>query len=321
MFSTSQAAAHRRLQLLTRDSEATITLRMTVRARQDLVHARVAMANQLRAHLQTTLPGGIGLFSDIDSAITLRFLTRFPSQDKAGWLSRARLGNWLRSVGYNQLANLDKLWEHLDQAIRGTTGPEAAARAQITLALVAVLTSLRTQIKALEDQIADQIAHHPDAAIFTSLPKSGTVRAARLIDEIGDEGHFCDPRSLWQRRSSGNVKVVTSVPTRTSTSHGDPGRRRRHRRQARQTFLDDPGSTPREYWPSIASTAGPRHVRATGRGHVSVLVETVRRVSSWALWSAQSLRLTAVSRKAAALAPRRMCSASRARERRPLSGR
>jgi hypothetical protein len=77
----------RRLQLLTRDSEASVTLRMTVRARQDLVHARVAMANQLRAHLQTTLPGVVGLFSDIDSSITLRFLTRFPSQDKADWLS------------------------------------------------------------------------------------------------------------------------------------------------------------------------------------------------------------------------------------------
>jgi hypothetical protein len=118
----------RRLQLLTRDSEATVTLRMTVRARQDLVHARVAMANQLRAHLQTTLPGVIGLFRDIDSAITLRFLTRVPSQDKADWLSQARLGNWLRSVGYNHLVNLDKLWDHLDQAPRGTTGRRSPGR-------------------------------------------------------------------------------------------------------------------------------------------------------------------------------------------------
>jgi transposase len=189
---------------------------MTVRARQDLVHARVAMANQLRAHLQTTLPGAIGLFSDIDSAITLRFLTRFPSQDKADWLSRARLGNWLRSVGYNHQANLDRLWEHLDQATRGTTGPEAAARAEITVALVATLTSLRTQIKALEDQIADQLAHHPDAAIFTSLPKSGTVRAARLLAEIGDaRGRFPTPEALIclagaapSTKQSGNLKVV-----------------------------------------------------------------------------------------------------------------
>jgi hypothetical protein len=62
---------------------------MTVRARKDLVAARVAMANQLRAHLQTTLPGAIGLFRDIDSGISLRFLTRFPSQDKAAGLSVA----------------------------------------------------------------------------------------------------------------------------------------------------------------------------------------------------------------------------------------
>jgi transposase len=205
-----------RLRPLTRDSDATITLRMTVRARQDLVTARVSMANQLRAHLQTTLPGAIGLFRDIDSQITLRFLTRFPSQDKADWLSPARLGNWLRTIGYNHQANIDQLWDHLHNAPRGTTGRQAAARADITTALVAALTALRTQIKALEDQIADQLAAHPDAAIFTSLPRSGTVRAARLLAEIGDaRGRFPTPEALTclagaapSTRQSGKVKVV-----------------------------------------------------------------------------------------------------------------
>jgi len=206
-----------RLRPLTRDSDATITLRMTVRARQDLVAARVAMANQLRAHLQTSFPGVIGLFRDIDSAITLRFLTRFPSQDKADWLSPTRLGNWLRSVGYNHLANLDRLWDHLNQAPRGTTAAQTAARAQITLALVAALTGSRVQIKALDKQIADQLAAHPDAAILTSLPKSGTGRAARLLAEIGDaRGRLPTPESLVclagaapSTRQSGKVKIVT----------------------------------------------------------------------------------------------------------------
>ncbi len=206
-----------RMRPLSRDSEETITLRMTVRARQDLVHARVAMANQLRAHLQTTLPGVIGLFRDIDSSITLRFLTRFPSQDKADWLSRTRLGNWLRSIGYNHLANLDRLWDHLHHAPRGTTGDQAAARAEITLTLVTALRALRDQIKALEQQIADQLACHPDAAIFTSLPKAGTVRAARLLAEIGDaRGRFPTPEALVclagaapSTKQSGKVKVVT----------------------------------------------------------------------------------------------------------------
>jgi transposase len=205
-----------RLRPLTRDSDATLTLRMTVRARQDLVHARVAMANQLRAHLQTTLPGAIGLFRDIDSAISLRFLTRFPTQDKVDWLSQARLGNWLRSVGYNHLRNLNRLWGHLAEATRGTTGAEGTARAHITHALIAGLHTLRTQISALEDQIAEQLAAHPDAAIFTSLPKSGTVRAARLLAEIGDaRGRFPTPEALAclagaapSTRQSGKVKVV-----------------------------------------------------------------------------------------------------------------
>ena len=205
------------LRPLTRDSEATLTLRMTVRTRQDLVAARVAMGNQLRAHLQTTLPGAIGLFRDIDSPITLRFLTRFPSQDKTDWLSKTRLGNWLRSVGYNHLANLEQLWAHLHDAPRGTSGAQAGPRAAITLTLVAALRSLREQISTLDDQIAKQLATHPDAAIFTSLPRSGTVRAARLLAEIGDaRGRFPTPESLVclagaapSTKQSGKVKIVT----------------------------------------------------------------------------------------------------------------
>ena len=58
-----------RLTPLTPDTPPTVTLRMSVRARQDLVAARVAMANQLRAHLAIVLPGAIGLFRDIDLVV------------------------------------------------------------------------------------------------------------------------------------------------------------------------------------------------------------------------------------------------------------
>jgi transposase len=205
-----------RLRPLTQDSDVTVTLRMTVRARKDLINARIAMANQLRAHLQITLPGAIGLFRDIDSAITLQFLTRFPSQDKADWLSELRLANWLRSVSYNHLANLDRLWMHLHDAPRGTTGEQAHARAQITLALVAALSAIRDQIHVLDQQIADQLRDHPDAAIFTSLPRAGTNRAARLLAEIGDaRGRFPTPEALTclagaapSTRQSGKIKIV-----------------------------------------------------------------------------------------------------------------
>jgi transposase len=197
-----------RLHPLTRDSDATLSLRMSVRARKDLIAARVAMANQLRAHLQTTLPGAIDLFRDIDSQITLAFLRRFPSQDKVDWLSKLRFGNWLASIGYNHRANLDRLWVHLHDAPRGTTGTEAAPRAQITLALVAALSAIREQIHALDTQIEQQLAAHPDAAIFTSLPRAGTNRAARLLAETGDaRGRFPTPEALTRNSAEQNARL------------------------------------------------------------------------------------------------------------------
>ena len=206
-----------RLTGLTQDSPQTVTLRMTVRARKDLIGARVAMANQLRAHLQTTLPGAIGLFRDIDSPITLAFLTRFPTQAKADWLSPLRLQSWLSSAGYFNPSNAPALHARLIAAPRGTTGTEATARGSITLALVTALQALRGQIKALEEQIAAQLEAHPDGRIFTSLPRAGTLRAARLLAEIGDaRGRYPTPESLVclagaapSTRQSGKVKVVS----------------------------------------------------------------------------------------------------------------
>jgi hypothetical protein len=40
---------------------------------------------------------------------------------------------------------------------------------------------VRLNVAELEQQIREQLAAHPDNQIFTSLPRSGTVRAARLL--------------------------------------------------------------------------------------------------------------------------------------------
>jgi transposase len=70
---------HRR-RSLEPDSPETVTLRQHVRVRKELVETRVHVANQPRAHLQLVFPGAVGLFRDIDSPISLAFLTRFPSE-------------------------------------------------------------------------------------------------------------------------------------------------------------------------------------------------------------------------------------------------
>ena len=89
-----------RLRPLVPDSPATVALRATCRARKDLVAHRVAMANQLREHLKRVYPGAVGLFEDLDSPISLKFLARFDCQERADWLTPKRLGTWLKSVHY-----------------------------------------------------------------------------------------------------------------------------------------------------------------------------------------------------------------------------
>jgi transposase len=206
-----------RLTALTPDSAQTVALRAAVRGRTDLVDARVALCNQLRAHLRVVFPAVVGLFADLDSPISLAFLTRFPTAGKAAWLSERRLGAWLAANGYCGRQPARVLLARLQDGPDGLSGDPGAAAAHTTLAYVGALLAIRTQITALDAQIREQLATHPDAHIFTSLPRSGQVRAAKLLVEIGDaRGRFPTEASLAalagaapSTRQSGRHHVVT----------------------------------------------------------------------------------------------------------------
>ena len=102
------------------DTDATMVLHQAVRARGDLVATRVALCNQLRAHLKLVFPGAVGLFRDLDSPISLAFLTRFPTVEKAAWLSAQH---------YSGRTTTAALLERLNDAPTGLTG-EAGATAR-----------------------------------------------------------------------------------------------------------------------------------------------------------------------------------------------
>lgn len=128
------------------DTARTVAMRSLVRARTDLVETRVALCNQLRAHLRVVFPAAVGS-GRTPTTILLTKITDAP------------------------------------QGLTGDPGDVAAAT---TLAFVASLQAISGQISALETRIKRQLALHPDGQIFTSLPRSGQVRAAKLLVEIGD---------------------------------------------------------------------------------------------------------------------------------------
>ncbi len=206
-----------RLVALEPDSPQTLALRAAVRARTDLVETRVALCNQLRSHLKIVFPGAVRLFNDLDSPISLTFLTRFPTADKAAWLSVKRLGAWLAANRYSGRTKTAVLLERLTSAPAGHTGDSGDAAGRTTLAYVTALQAIVEQIRVLEADIAEQLAAHPDAHIFRSLPRSGMIRAAKLLVEIGDaRGRFPTDASLAalagacpSTKQSGRHHVVT----------------------------------------------------------------------------------------------------------------
>lgn len=207
----------RRLTPLVLDNDATTALRKLCRARRDLVAHRVAAANQLRAHLQTAMPAAVGLFGDLDSPISLRFLTRFTTQDDLDWLTPKRLTSWLASAGYSGRTSTQTLHTRITAAPRGATGSHGQALAGITRAYLTCLQTITAQIRALNKQISNAYDTHPDKPVYAALPRVGTVRAARLLAEIGDaRGRFPTADSLAclagvapSTRESGKLRIVT----------------------------------------------------------------------------------------------------------------
>lgn len=204
-----------RLRPLVADSPATAALRAAVRARKDLVAHRVAACNQLCAHLADVFPGAIGLFHELDSPVSLAFLAAFPSRAAAAALDEQALDAWLKTVpSRGRPAPAAVLAARLAAAAAGTG--DDAAQAAVTVELAGAVADLAGRIRALDAQITAQLAAHPDAHVITSLPRAGTLRAARLLAEIGDcRARYPDPWSL------AGVAGVAPVTRRsgTFTSH------------------------------------------------------------------------------------------------------
>ena len=123
------------------------------------MHHRVALCNQLRAHLQSFYPATVGLFHELDGLMSLKFLTRFDCQDRADWLTPKRLAAFLAGIRYCGSTTAEAMHACIAAARRGATGDAGAAAVHVTRPLVAAL-------QALTDQITEQLHAHADAHIF-----------------------------------------------------------------------------------------------------------------------------------------------------------
>jgi transposase len=173
-------------------SDETLALRTVVRTRGDMVEMRVAATNQLSALLDARWPGAKAIFADVESAISLAFLARYPTPASACHLGEKRMSAFLAKHGHSGRRTAAELLARLRASPAGATG-EALREAlrDTVLAAAGVLTALNVSVGNLDRSVAAHLGEHPDGAIFTSLPRSGQVNAARVLAEWGDCRQAC----------------------------------------------------------------------------------------------------------------------------------
>ena len=167
--------------------DETRALRAAVRTREDLVQMRVAATNQLSALLEAHWPGARAVFADVESPISLEFLTRYPTPAAARHLGHKRMAAFLVKHGYSGRRPAAQLLARLHGAPAGTAGRALTEALQdAVLAVVAVLRALNGAVKDLDRSVAAHLGEHPDGPVFTSLPRSGQINAAQMLAEWGD---------------------------------------------------------------------------------------------------------------------------------------
>jgi transposase len=168
-------------------SDETRALRAVVRARGDLAGMRVAATSQLSALLDAHWPGARAIFADVESPVSLEFLTRYPTPAAAAHLGEKRMAAFLVKHGYCGRRTAAELLARLRAAPAGTSRESLTeALRDAVLAAVGVLQALNASVKNLDRSVAAHLGEHPDGKIFTSLPRSGQVNAAQVLAEWGD---------------------------------------------------------------------------------------------------------------------------------------
>jgi transposase len=195
-------------------SDQTKALRTVVRTRGDLVEMRVAATNQLSALLDAHWPGAKAIFADVESPVSLEFLTRYPTPAAATHLGEKRMAAFCVKHGYCGRRTAAELLARLRSAPAGATGETLTeALRDAVLAAVGALTALNASVKNLDRSIAAHLGEHPDGAIFTSLPRSGQINAAQVLAEWGDA------RQAYEHPDSVAALAGCTPVTRESGKH------------------------------------------------------------------------------------------------------
>lgn len=193
------------------DSAQAEAVKVVTRTHKTLIWERTRHTQRLRHALRDYFPAALAAFDDLDASDTLELLGKAPTPAQAAKLTVSQISASLKRARRKNVAvKAASIQAALRERHLGQPEEVAAAYAASITALIAVLTTLNTQIKALEGQVEAHFGRHPAAEIILSQPGLGVVLGARVLAEFGD-----DPDRYTSAKARKNY-AYTSPITRAS---------------------------------------------------------------------------------------------------------
>ena len=192
---------------------------MVARTHKTLIWERTRQVQRLRHQLREYFPAALAAFEDLDAPDALELLAKAPDPARAARLTRAQVSAALKRARRRDIpAKATAIMAALRSAQLGQPPAITAAYAATVRSLIAVITVLNEQVKALQGQVEADFCRHPDAEIYLSQPGLGPILGARVLGESGDDPHrYADGKARKNyaatspiTRASGKKKVVAA---------------------------------------------------------------------------------------------------------------
>lgn len=270
------------LSVIDADTDLVRNLAVLTGHRADLIADRVRAINRLRDLMTSMFPSLERTFDYSSHKGALVLLTGYASPERIRRIGQSRLANWLRNRGVRGSADVAARAIAAAKA-QSVALPGQELTAQIITELAGGILALDERLKALDAQIQETFAEHPQAAIIESMPGFGPFLGASLLVGAGDLRAF--PSAGHLAAAAGLVPVPNDSGRRVGNLH----RPKRYSRPLRHVFyLSAQTSMMREgpnrdYYLKKRST-GATHsqaVIALARRRVDVLWALLRENRTW----------------------------------------
>ncbi len=190
------------------DSPQAEAVKVTARMHKTMIWERTRAVQRLRHQLREYFPAALEAFDDLDAPDVLELLGKAPDPERARRLTRAQVSAVLKRARRRGIeARADAILAALRSEQLALPPALTAAYAGTARSLIALITTLSEQVKALQRQVEEDFGRHPDAEVYLSQPGLGKVLAARVLGEFGDDPHrYATARN---RKNYGGTSPIT----------------------------------------------------------------------------------------------------------------